>query len=461
MLLPFVDHQPSDPSTIFTVLQYAAEKAQALDLQTWFVTFDQPLYQKATEIVKSSKDDDAISKIVTRLGGFHLLLSYLGAIGFIMTGSGLEELLSIIYAPGTSKKMLYGHAYHRAMRGHSLVFSALCEIIFREIKFSDDEKTGIKELFENFDTIKYDNVDDYQFITSANENFIQKINEIETRGKTAKLWIQYMRMFQTAKCFLRSEKMGDLLSQLKYIEQMLPYFHAAGHFNYARSAHLYVQEMRGYIRDMEESIQADPTNDARKTEYHNFVTNGFNTIRRTDKFWSGTFTDMTIEQDFMKMVKVGGGLVNRGFNTGATTKFIASLPFMVDICSEMQKFCDVQFNSSDQHVDVRDSRIDRDREDSAKLIAWFDLHNPFPHTEQIVSLATGLVGGDHVNCHDAFAVGIASIMTQVQGKRFANISFKRKHRVIPLINANRAGKVQDALVSVNPLLIFQRISIAN
>ena len=54
-----------------------------------FVTFDQPLYQKAREIIKCCKGtqkEAKINKVIFRLGGFHMLMSYLGAIGFIMEG---------------------------------------------------------------------------------------------------------------------------------------------------------------------------------------------------------------------------------------------------------------------------------------------------------------------------------------------------------------------------------------
>lgn len=66
--------------------------------------------------------------MIVRLGGFHLLMSFMGAIGYIMTGSGLKELLSIIYAPNTVEKMFTGHAYARAVRGHGLVYLALSKL---------------------------------------------------------------------------------------------------------------------------------------------------------------------------------------------------------------------------------------------------------------------------------------------------------------------------------------------
>jgi len=68
--LPFINLDPSNLSTIYTA------QCEKHGLQVCPVTFDQPLYIKAAEIVASAQDLD---KVVVRLGGFHLLMSYLGS----------------------------------------------------------------------------------------------------------------------------------------------------------------------------------------------------------------------------------------------------------------------------------------------------------------------------------------------------------------------------------------------
>ena len=68
------------------------------------------------------------------------------------------------------------------------------------------------------------------------------------------------------------------------MQQMLPYFHAAGHFNYAKSAHMYLQQM---IK-LENLLLA--------SQYKRFVTDGGFTVRRSDKYLCGVWSDMTIEQ---------------------------------------------------------------------------------------------------------------------------------------------------------------------
>ena len=56
----------------------------------------------------------------------------MGAIGYIMGGSGLNEVLSTCYAELLVEKMLSGHGYERAMRGHILLYVALSKLILNK-----------------------------------------------------------------------------------------------------------------------------------------------------------------------------------------------------------------------------------------------------------------------------------------------------------------------------------------
>ena len=67
------------------------------------MTFDQPLYIKAVDVVAASDLD-----VVCRLGTFHTIMSFLGSIGSLMRASGLEEVLSITYGSNTVQHVLSG-----------------------------------------------------------------------------------------------------------------------------------------------------------------------------------------------------------------------------------------------------------------------------------------------------------------------------------------------------------------
>lgn len=76
--LPFVNLNPSNPNTIYTALKFASEQCVKFNKGVCIVTFDQPLYQKAFNITKTLNSTDPVSNVILILGGFHLLMSYLG-----------------------------------------------------------------------------------------------------------------------------------------------------------------------------------------------------------------------------------------------------------------------------------------------------------------------------------------------------------------------------------------------
>ena len=97
------------------------------------MTFDQPLWFKAVIIQASVSHDKYIRSIVVRLGGFHTQMSLLGAIGNIMAGSGLQEVLECVFASNTVGHMLRGKAIARVLRGHILVNGALNAMLISEV----------------------------------------------------------------------------------------------------------------------------------------------------------------------------------------------------------------------------------------------------------------------------------------------------------------------------------------
>ena len=83
--LPFINSSPVHPNTIYSAINYSLNLAKKLRLNKCFITFDQPLLQKASEIVETCGDSEIKSKVIIRLGGFHLLMSYIGYIGYTLS----------------------------------------------------------------------------------------------------------------------------------------------------------------------------------------------------------------------------------------------------------------------------------------------------------------------------------------------------------------------------------------
>ena len=84
--LPIIDLNPNDINCIYSTLIFVINQARQQKVITPCITFDQPLYWKATEIIKAER-----LEVVCRLGGFHTLMSNLSSIGKFMKGSGLAR----------------------------------------------------------------------------------------------------------------------------------------------------------------------------------------------------------------------------------------------------------------------------------------------------------------------------------------------------------------------------------
>ena len=214
------------------------------NLRTCPVTFDQPLYIKATEIVASVTD---LPNIFIRLGGFHLNMSYMGSLGFIMAGSGLESMWETVYAPNSIPHMQTGHAYARALRAHTLLAAAITSLLLEnpgcltEVNIQNLGATRAV-LFDG--ALASNCLHNQESVPQVMQVIDDLMLSNAAGSRTGKLWVNYLIQVYYLKLFLLAERTGDWELHLYYICKMIPLFHAAGHFAYAKAARLYLQQIK-------------------------------------------------------------------------------------------------------------------------------------------------------------------------------------------------------------------------
>ena len=113
--LPMIDMNQSDVTCVSSTLKFVSEHGQRHNIANPIVTFDQPLWWKAFNIIQTEPADSDLRKMILRLGAFHTEMSFLGTIGHLMAGSGLRELLELIYASNAVDHILTGKAIARAV----------------------------------------------------------------------------------------------------------------------------------------------------------------------------------------------------------------------------------------------------------------------------------------------------------------------------------------------------------
>ena len=172
-------------------------------------------------------------EIVCRLGGFHTLMSFLGSIGNVMAGSGLEEVFTEIYAQNVVPHIISGKAVSRALRGHFLVEAALVKKLAQPIivEMELGGQAEIKILLGRMIN-KEANVEDVNqshALQIFSSTFKNSKDLLETKSRTAKLWIRYMNYIHIIKIFIRAERTGNWNLHLIATESMLNLFAATEH----------------------------------------------------------------------------------------------------------------------------------------------------------------------------------------------------------------------------------------
>lgn len=84
------------------------------------------------------------------------------------------------------------------------------------------------------------NLEEFQKIYNK---FLSHVEKMKENGPTAKLWMQYFDMITIAKQFIVAERSGNWKLHLESIRRMIPFFHSSGHFLYAKSSQIYLQDM--------------------------------------------------------------------------------------------------------------------------------------------------------------------------------------------------------------------------
>ena len=126
--------------------------------------------------------------------------------------------------------------------------------------------------------------------TPLTKRFRSKIKnvlaQLDNAGRTPLLWCLHHCIVHTIKIFIRAEHMCDFTLHLSCItNRMLHVFAAAGHYNYAKAARLYVQMMKTYEKGSAEEIAI----------ISSFKENGNHIVRYSSNEWSGVWSDLTTE----------------------------------------------------------------------------------------------------------------------------------------------------------------------
>ena len=214
-------------------------------------------------IVESQPENEELRSVVVRLGGFHTQMSFLGSIGHLMSGSGIENVLEVVYASNTVGHILSGKAVARAIRAHFIVDASLNSLLAAKvldvklpIEDAELDLVGSAVTTDTMNTTEVTETNtevssstDVQELTDLMHNILSgtatradvenndvldnicrqlKCQQNKLCSRTASLWLQYMEMIDLLRKFVKAERLGDWDLHLQSLHEMLPYFAASG-----------------------------------------------------------------------------------------------------------------------------------------------------------------------------------------------------------------------------------------
>ena len=169
-------------------------------------TFDVPIWLKTVDLILSQR-----MPIIPRLGGFHSLKSYLEIFDVIFAGSGLHDIMKLIYESElAAESILNGNSHDKAIRAHFLIDAVIFQHVIPASTFTDNELSLMR-------TIILDCSKNHAGIGSKDiplaERFRSKIKnalaQLHNGGRTLPLWCLYHYMVDSIKIFIRAERIGD------------------------------------------------------------------------------------------------------------------------------------------------------------------------------------------------------------------------------------------------------------
>ena len=179
------------------------------------MTCDQQLHKLAVQI--QWNEPERFQNMTIRLGGMHMLMSFIGTNGTLIKGTGLEDVMAKAFVG--VKKMLEGKKFP-----HN----------FRAMRIVAEDLLG-------------DVIDPESF--ESTQQLLDSLLETLKDSKTSKVWIKmFLKPLFIALRFVRAE----LLFHLSATREMMPYLFAAGHHHFVRWGTQYINQLENLFGEVKE-----------------------------------------------------------------------------------------------------------------------------------------------------------------------------------------------------------------
>ncbi len=333
------------------------------------VTYDLAIAKPALQI-QSAKAPD-YKKLFICFGPFHIKLAIFRALGYLLNGSGGDYVLveSGVLALGSLNGVIQGTFYNRAKRFHSLLATAFrIKHLEYFLQVTETSIEPVKDLLQHLleEPTCVANVENSDVFTDFVKQYEQFSKDTldKKHGLTAKFWLQNCTLVEDFQLFSRAIRTNDLDLLIYGLEKMIPLFFATGLHNYSKWMTLYLMNL----------LNMDQTHPGLKEK----LLNGALTISRSNKSFSRTEIDLTLEQTVNADAAsrlTGIASMTQNINARRQWNFLRST--RSQIVSTLMDRAGLTV-PDETHQELKPTRIKRDAKDLGKIQNAIDSTlNPF------------------------------------------------------------------------------------
>ena len=292
-LLPFFREKSNSVAMISHIMNNNAAITQHLNPgQTPILTLDQPLYAIAKQIQWQQPAIYGEDKYVIMLGGLHTEMAALRTIGDILDNSGWVDALSQadIASPGTCEGFLRASHVTKTRRAHQVTAAALYQL----------QQKAYLSLTEIDNSAHTESVEFAEWCSQRSEIYPQ-----------FHFWQTILNFELDILQFVKSMRVSDFNLYISSQSNLIPWFFALDHSNYARWLPVHVRDM---------STLYDRCADV----FYEFQRGAF-TAKKTVRPFSAISLDQAHEQ-LNALVKGDGGAVGLTEDPAALRRWVVAGP---------------------------------------------------------------------------------------------------------------------------------------
>ena len=394
VMQPITQHE-----TVLHCLRTSVEVSAKLGQDYTFVTFDLAAAKLAFNTIWNFPDE--FKNVQVHLGAFHTMCSYLGSLGKMMAGSGLEDIVieSGICASGSLAQVMNGKHFNRSMHVHQVILMALDHMLIRlfteQSPIANDCMAEIEQLGQKPGPEAFAVASEGAHFNELTSSFLAFIDSVRNGafGLTAKLWMSYHDAVWTLLTFLQAVKENNVSLYIQSLRQMCSLLFAADHLNYARYLPLYIHQLANLRHN-------------NPAAYVLLERNGLS-VSRSDVPACRNAVDLTIEQTINRSAKTPGGIVGFSRSPGAYYRWCLTRHKRAMFLEAALDCVQVKATSSDAHASTRAADMRHSATDVQRVIeAFHNFISPFDEcctsNEVLYCISSGQQANTEV-CRDMLA----------------------------------------------------------